>query len=64
MKVFIKNEETDLVVNALNASSKDTKVGGSLRVQGQPGLNSEFQDSQGCIERPFLKKRRKMRRRR
>jgi hypothetical protein len=25
-------------------------------VQGQPGLQSEFQDSQGCTEKPCLKK--------
>jgi hypothetical protein len=27
-----------------------------FRVQGQPGLQSEFQDSQGYIEKPCLKK--------
>jgi hypothetical protein len=26
------------------------------RLRGQPGLQSEFQDSQGCTERPCLKK--------
>jgi hypothetical protein len=25
-------------------------------VRGQPGLQSEFQDSQGCTEKPCLKK--------
>lgn len=28
--------------------------GGSLRVWGQPGLHSEFKDSQSYIERPYL----------
>jgi hypothetical protein len=27
-----------------------------FRVQGQPGLQSEFQDSQGYTEKPCLKK--------
>jgi hypothetical protein len=27
-----------------------------FRVPGQPGLQSEFQDSQGCTEKPCLKK--------
>jgi hypothetical protein len=30
-----------------------------LKVQGQPGLQSEFQDSQGYTEKPCLKKKRK-----
>jgi hypothetical protein len=28
----------------------------NLRVRGQPGLQSEFQDSQGCTEKPCLEK--------
>jgi hypothetical protein len=28
-------------------------------IQGQPGLQSEFQDSQGCTEKPCLKKKKK-----
>jgi hypothetical protein len=28
-------------------------------VQGQPGLQSEFQDSQGYTEKPCLKKKKK-----
>lgn len=31
------------------------ETGGSLWVGSQPGLCSEFQASQGCIVRPFLK---------
>lgn len=32
------------------------KAGGSLWVQGQPGLQSQFQDSQGNKEKPCLEK--------
>jgi hypothetical protein len=32
---------------------------GDLWVQGQPGLQSEFQDSQGYTEKPCLKKPKK-----
>jgi hypothetical protein len=28
----------------------------NLYIQGQPGLQSEFQDSQGYTENPFIKK--------
>ena len=41
-----------VVVHALNPSTWEAKTG---RVQGQPGLQSEFQDSQGYIEKPYLK---------
>jgi hypothetical protein len=30
-----------------------------FRVQGQPGLQNEFQDSQGYTEKPCLKNKRK-----
>jgi hypothetical protein len=30
-----------------------------FRVPGQPGLQSEFQDSQGYTEKPFLEKKSK-----
>jgi hypothetical protein len=30
-----------------------------LWVRGQPGLQSEFQDSQGCTEKPWLEKKQK-----
>ena len=32
-----------------------------LYVRGQPGLQSKFQDSQGCTEKPCLKKKKKER---
>jgi hypothetical protein len=38
----------------------ETGAGRSLWVWGQPGLQSEFQDSQGCYkEKPCLKKKKK-----
>jgi hypothetical protein len=47
-----------MVVHAFNPSTWETKAGGFLS-QGQPGLQSEFQDSQGCTEKPCLEKQNK-----
>jgi hypothetical protein len=40
-----------LVVHTFNASTWETEASESLRVRGQPGLRSEFQDSRGCTEK-------------
>jgi hypothetical protein len=45
-----------VVAHAFNPSTQEAEVG---RVRGQPGLQSEFQDSQGCTEKPCLKKTKK-----
>ena len=45
------------VVHAFNASTQKTEANGSLPVQGQPGLQSEFQDSQGHTEKPCFEKK-------
>ena len=37
-----------VVVHTFNPSTPEAEAGGSLGVQGQPGLQSELQDSQGC----------------
>jgi hypothetical protein len=42
-----------VVAHAFNPSTLEAEAG-SLWVQGQPGLQSEFQDSQGYIEKPCL----------
>ena len=42
-----------------NPSTQEAEAGGS-GVQGQPGLYSEFQDSQGYIMRPCLKKKKNL----
>ena len=40
---------------AFNPSTRETEAGGSLN--SKPGLQSKFQDNQGCYtEKPFLKK--------
>jgi hypothetical protein len=44
------------VVHTFNSSTPEAEAGGSLWVQGQPGLQSEFQDSYNYIERPCLEK--------
>ena len=41
---------------AFNPSSQEAEAGRSLWVWGHPGLHSVFQDSQGSVERPCLKK--------
>jgi hypothetical protein len=43
----------------LNPSALKAEVDGSLWVRGQPGLHSEFQDSQSYTLRPCLKKQNK-----
>jgi hypothetical protein len=39
--------------------TQEAEAGGSLWVQGQSGLQSEFQDSQGYTEKPCLEKQNK-----
>lgn len=44
--------------------TRETKASGSLLVQGQPGLQSELLDSQGCYtERAHLEERKERRER-
>ena len=48
-----------MVAHAFNTSIQEAETGRSLRVQGQPGQQSEFQNNQGDTEKPYLKKKRK-----
>ena len=41
-----------VVAHAFNPSTRKAEAGRSLWLQGQPGLNSGFQDSQCCTVRP------------
>ena len=43
------------MTHAFNPSTWEAEAGGSLRVQGQPGLQSKFQDSWGYRETMFRK---------
>jgi hypothetical protein len=43
------------MAHASNLNAWKAEAGPSLWVQGQPGIQSEFQDSQGYVERPYLK---------
>ena len=45
------------MTQAYNPSTQEAEAGGSLWVQSQPRLQSEFQDNQGYTEKPWLKKR-------
>jgi hypothetical protein len=44
-----------MVAHTFNPSTREAEEG-DFWVQGQPGLQSEFQDSQGYTEKPCLKK--------
>lgn len=44
-----------MVAHAFNPSTQESKAGGSLWVQGQQGLHTELQDSQGHTVKPWLK---------
>jgi hypothetical protein len=49
-----------VVAHAFNPSTRETEAGGFLSaVQDQPGLQNEFQYSQGYTEKPCLKKKKK-----
>jgi hypothetical protein len=50
-----------VVAHAFNSSTWEAEAGG---FRGQPGLQSEFQDSQGYIEKPCLKKKKKKKKKR
>jgi hypothetical protein len=41
-------------VHTFNLSTWEAEADGSLGVQGQPGLQSEFQNSQGNTEKPCI----------
>ena len=45
-----------VVVHIFNPSTQETEAGGSLWVQGQPGLQSELLDSQGYAEKSCPRK--------
>jgi hypothetical protein len=45
-----------VVAHVFNPSTREAEAGGFLSFWGQPGLQSEFQDSQGDTEKPCLEK--------
>lgn len=45
-KIKTKNHSQRVVADAFNPSPREAESGKSLR--GQPGLQSKFQDNQGC----------------
>jgi hypothetical protein len=44
-----------VLVHAFNSSTREVEADGFLSSR-QPGLQSEFQDSQGYTEKPYLEK--------
>ena len=45
-----------MVAHTFNPSTQEVEAGRSLWVQGQPGLQSELQDSQDYTVKPYLEK--------
>jgi hypothetical protein len=52
-----------MVMHAFNPSTPEAEVGGFLSSSPVPGLQSEFQDSQGYTEKPCLEKQERERER-
>jgi hypothetical protein len=48
-----------VVAHAFNPSTQEAEAGRYLSSRGQPGLQSELQDSQGYTEKPCLEKPKK-----
>jgi hypothetical protein len=48
-----------VVTHAFNPSTWEAEAGRFLSLRPQPGLQREFQDSQGNIEKPCLEKQNK-----
>ena len=48
-----------MVAHAFNPSTRDPEAGGSLRVQGHPSVQVEFQDSQVCYTEKLLSQKAK-----
>jgi hypothetical protein len=45
-----------MVTHAFNPGTWEAEAGGSLQIRGQPGLQSDFQDSQGYTEKTCVRK--------
>ena len=56
MSIIFKNRSQVVAAHAFNPSTWEVEAGRALWVQMQPGLQSEFQDSQSHPEKPCLKK--------
>jgi hypothetical protein len=44
-----------MAVHTFNTSTREAEAGESLEVEGQPGLQSKFQNTQGYKKKPCLK---------
>jgi hypothetical protein len=51
-----RNMMMGVVAHAFNPNTWEAETGGFLSSRGQPGLQSEFQDSQSYTEKPWLEK--------
>jgi hypothetical protein len=48
-----------VLADTFNPSTPEADTGESLWIRGHPGLQRGFQDSQGYIEKPYLKEKKK-----
>lgn len=46
--------QPDMVAHAFNAGTLEAEAGGSIEIQGWPGLHSELQAIQGCNSKTCL----------
>jgi hypothetical protein len=54
--IIILKKNLGVMAHTFNPSTREAEAGRVLSIQGQPGLQREFQDSQGYLKRPCLKK--------
>jgi hypothetical protein len=54
--ILLCNQAQVVGLHTLNLNTQKAEVGGSLWVQGYPGLHNKFQDSQGYTEKSSQKK--------
>ena len=50
--IILKKKNLGVMAHTFNPSTREAEAGRVLSIQGQPGLQREFQDSQSYIVKP------------